>query len=87
MPARKRISLSLSDKTLETIDELSAEEGMSRSEWVEQVVSFARRQAALARAVAEYERETGRTITADHIEAMRREIYGEVSEPCVSPAA
>ena len=72
--------LGLLADALEVIDSFANDQGITRSAWIEQAAVRAARQAAIAEALVEYERESGRPITAREVESARRRIYGEPSE-------
>jgi predicted transcriptional regulator len=75
-----KISISLSPDALEAIDSFAADQGITRSAWIEQAAVRAARQAAVLEALREYERESGREVTAREVESARRRIYGEPGE-------
>ena len=79
MPVTK-VSISLSPDALEVIDSFANDQGITRSAWIEQAAVRAARQAAIAEALREYERESGRPITAREVKSARSKIYGEPSE-------
>jgi metal-responsive CopG/Arc/MetJ family transcriptional regulator len=73
MPAKK-IAISLSRETLELVDRLAAEEGVSRSAWFERAAQRARRRKALEQVLREARKLGVKPATDRELESLRREL-------------